>query len=142
MNEITLIYPGVIYSKKNSKQIVTNWRTNRPIIVSNRNAKNQEAAMAGIFRGQARVGGWPSLGAKPKDIANHQFSIEILVWQKDLRRRDLDNQATAILDGLVAAGVIPDDSCDVVTKLSITYKGIDKEEPRAEIKIKETVWID
>lgn len=141
MNEITLTYHGVIYSKKNSKRIVTNWRTRRPIIVSNRNAKNQEAAMGWEFREQAKKEGWESLGLKAKDSAEHQYEVSIKVWQKDLRRRDLDNQATAILDGLVAAGVIPDDCCDLVPKLAIEYKGVDKENPRAEIKIKEIVWM-
>lgn len=141
MNEITLTYHGVIYSKKNSKRIVMNWRTRKPIIVSNRNAKNQEAAMAWEFRAQARKEGWKSLGLKPKECAERQYKIDIKVWQKDLRRRDLDNQATAILDGLVAAGVIPDDCCDFVPKLAVEYQGVDTQNPRAEIKIREIVWM-
>lgn len=140
MQEINLTYYGVIYSKKNSKRIVTNWRTRRPIIVSNRNAKNQESAMGWEFRDQAKREGWPALNKSKKDLANCQFYIDIAVYQKDLRRRDLDNQATAILDGLVVAGVIPDDSCDAVPKLAVEYKGVDRENPRAEIKIKEILW--
>ena len=141
MEEITLTYYGVIYSKKNSKRIVTNWRTRRPIIVSNRNAKNQEAAMGWEFREQAKKEGWPALGRNRKDLSNNQYKIDIAVWQKDLRRRDLDNQATAILDGLVASGVIPDDSCDAVPKITVEYKGVDRENPRAEIKIREIAWL-
>lgn len=110
------------------------------MIVSNRNAKNQETAMAWEFRDQAVLEKWAALNLDPEELANHQFRVEIKVWQKDLRRRDLDNQATAILDGLVASGVIPDDSCDVVQKLTIEYKGLDKEDPRAEIKITEIQW--
>lgn len=140
MEELQLTYHGVIYSKKNSKRIIKNWRTHKPMIVSNRNAKNQETAMAWEFRDQAVLEKWPALNLDPEELANHQFRVEIKVWQKDLRRRDLDNQATAILDGLVASGVIPDDSCDVVQKLTIEYKGIDKEDPRAEIKITEIQW--
>ncbi len=140
MNEITLTYHGVIYSKKNSKRIVMNWRTRKPIIVSNRNAKNQEAAMAWEFREQARKEGWEAL-SNPKDGSERQYHISIKLWQKDLRRRDLDNQATAILDGLVAAGVIPDDCCDIVPKLSIEYRGVNCDDPRAEVKIKEIVWM-
>lgn len=141
MNEITLTYHGVIYSKKNSKRIVTNWRTRRPIIVSNRNAKNQEAAMGWEFRDQAKKEGWRSLSQKPAELANNQYEIKISVWQKDYRRRDLDNQATAILDGLVVAGVIPDDCFEIVPKIAIEFKGVDRDNPRAEIKIKETVWL-
>lgn len=140
MNKLKLEYKGVIYSKKNSKRIVTNWRTRRPIIVSNRNAKNQERAMAYDFEIQARREGWPELEQTEEQRANHQYRIEIEVWQKDLRRRDLDNQATAILDGLVASGVILDDSCDMVQKLSVEYKGVDRDDPRAEITITELAW--
>lgn len=140
MNEMTLTYHGVIYSKKNSKRIVTNWRTRKPIIVSNRNAKSQEATMAWQFRDQAVLEGWPALRHTPEELADCQYKIEINVWQQDHHRRDLDNQATAILDGLVQSGVLPDDNCDVVPKITIEYKGVDKEDPRAEIKITEVLW--
>lgn len=140
MNEVKLTYHGVIYSKKNSKRIVTNRRTWKPIIISNRNAKNQEAAMAWEFRDQAAIEGWPTINRTPEEEALRQYKVEIQVWQKDYRRRDLDNQATAILDGLVAAGVLPDDRCDIVPSLEIKYKGLDRDDPRAEIKIKEIIW--
>lgn len=97
--------------------------------------------MAWEFRDQARKEGWPALSQNDKELATHQYNINIEVWQKDLRRRDLDNQATAILDGLVAAGVLPDDCCEMVPKLAIEYKGVDRENPRANIKIREIVWM-
>ena len=140
MNEVKLTYHGVIYSKKNSKRIVTNRRTWKPIIISNRNAKNQEAAMAWEFRDQAAIEGWPAINRTPEEEALRQYKVEIQVWQKDYRRRDLDNQATAILDGLVAAGVLPDDSCDIVPSLAIKYMGKDQDDPRAEVKIREIIW--
>lgn len=140
MNEIKLVYHGVVYSKKNSKRIVVNRRTFRPIIISNRNAKNQERAMAWDFKTQAEIENWPSLYETDEQRSAHQYRIEIEIWQKDLRRRDLDNQATAILDGLVASGVIIDDSCDMVQKMSVEYKGVDRDDPRAEIKITEITW--
>lgn len=137
MNEVTLTYRGVIFSKKNSKQIVMNRRTRRPILISNRNAKNQEIAMAWEFKDQAMIEGWPALD---KQEFNHQYMVEIAIWQKDYRRRDLDNQATAILDGLVAGGILPDDRCDIVPKLTVEFRGVDRENPRAEIHIKEIAW--
>ena len=137
MNEIKLTYRGVIYSKKNSKKIITNRRTRKPIIISNRNAKSQEDAMAWMFRDQAMVEGWPTL--HDPDF-NHQYRVEIEIWQKNYVRRDLDNQATAILDGLVASGVLPDDRCDIVPELSVKFMGVDKNDPRAEIRITEVAW--
>ena len=57
------------------------------------------------------------------------------VWNKDNRKHDLDNQVSTILDALVKAGVIPDDSQTTVQKITAEYKGIDKDDPRAEITI-------
>ena len=125
---ITLVYPGVIYSKKNSKRIVTNRRTGRPVIVSNRNAKDQENEMALVFKEQALRQRW---NPKPGET----YEIDIDIWQKDNHRRDLDNQATAILDGLVKSDVIADDNCFVLSSLSIRNRGIDKDNPRAEIYV-------
>lgn len=137
MQEITLTYHGVVTAKKNSKQIIWNRRTNRPMLISNKRAKKQETDMAWDFLMQAKEQGWPC----GEDRENSTFSIEIEVWNKDRRRRDLDNQATAILDALTNAQVIPDDSVDFVPKLSVKYQGIDGEDPRAKVKIKEIIWM-
>lgn len=141
MNEVSIVYHGVIYSKKNSKRIVTNWRTGRPSIISNKNAKSQEERMAWELCGLARQEGWR---CNWDDLDEREtvptFEVEIHIWNKDKRRRDLDNQATAILDGLVAAGVIPDDSVDYLVRLTVQYRGIDREDPRAVIMIRETEW--
>lgn len=138
MNEVTLTYHGVIYSKKNSKRIVTNWRTGKPSIISNINAKNQEVKMAWDLCAEAREQGWKCLWEEVDHFP--MFEVVIEIWNKDHRRRDLDNQATAILDALVAAQVIPDDSVDFLPKLSVRYRGIDKEDPRAKITVRETIW--
>ena len=37
-----LIYQGVIYLKKNSKSIITNRRTGKPMIVASKRAKDME----------------------------------------------------------------------------------------------------
>ena len=47
-----LTYLGEIYSKKNSKRIITNARTGRPQIISNERAKNQELEMVWSFTTQ------------------------------------------------------------------------------------------
>lgn len=134
MNELELTYYGVVTAKKNSKQIIWNHTMRRPMLISNRRARRQEEDMVQSFMLQAYGEGWRG------GSSTSTYQIEIQVWNKDRRRRDLDNQATAILDALVIAHVIPDDSVECVNRLSIEYKGQDKEEPRAVIKIREMAW--
>ena len=136
MNELMLVYHGVVTAKKNSKQIIRNRLTGLPMIISNRRAKEQEEEMAQMFATEAYREGWDC----GEDRKNSTFSIEIRVWNKDRRRRDLDNQATAILDALVLSGVIPDDGVDFVPRLKVEFMGIDREDPRAVIRIEEIAW--
>lgn len=136
--KLRLEYHGVVYSKKNSKRIITNSRTRRPMIVSSNKAKEMERDMAGQFLAQY-------LSYLPKIIVNlpiatihgRPLEVHIMIWQKDRTRRDLDNQATSILDALVAAGVILDDSVNVIQKLTIEMMGIDKYDPHVVVEIME-----
>jgi len=129
---VKLTYHGVIYSKKNNKRIVTNKYTQKPIIVSSVRAKSNEWNMADEFKAQALEARWqPEEGAR--------YVVRIKIWEKDRTRRDLDNQATSILDALVLAGIIPDDSVSCVVKLSVAYMGIDKYDPHADIIVAETI---
>lgn len=137
MNELELTYHGVVTAKKNSKQIVFNRWSGKPMLISNRRAKKQEKDMAWDFLMQAKEQGWPC----GEERENSTFYISISIWNKDRRRRDLDNQATAILDALTNSQVIPDDSVDFVPRLSVEYMGIDKDDPRAVVKIKELAWM-
>ena len=128
MNHIELTYHGAVYSKKNSKRIIVNRRTGRPQIISNQRAREMEVAMAKEFQAQAA-------GVKWKADTNATYEVSIFIWTKDRTRRDLDNQATSILDALVAAGVIPDDSTKYVTSLYVEFMGVDKNDPRAEVMV-------
>lgn len=130
-----LTYSGEIYSKKNSKRIITNARTGRPLIVSNDKAKNQEVAMTWNFTTQCAKTDWEFFTKDPAEYEGREFEVLVFIFQKNKKRRDLDNQLTAILDGLVAANIIPDDSNKFVKMLTVAQAGIDKENPRAEIRI-------
>lgn len=131
---LTLTYYGVIYSKKNSKQIIMNRRTKRPMIVSNEKAKQMEEDMAKQFSDAYRTLS-PIVSHPFATICGRPLKITIEIWQKDRIRRDLDNQATSVLDALVAGGVIADDSVDVIQELTIKMMGVDKNHPRATVTI-------
>jgi Holliday junction resolvase RusA-like endonuclease len=61
-------------------------------------------------------------------------SVEIHIRFPDKRRSDLTNKAESIMDILVDAGVLEDDSWKVVNSLKLSWS-YDKENPWAEIKI-------
>lgn len=65
-------------------------------------------------------------------------SVTITYFFKTKARHDPDNYSgKQILDGLTAAGIIQDDSFDCIT---LTVKGdYDKENPRTEIQVIETI---
>lgn len=117
-------YQGVIYSKKNSKSIITNKRTGKPMVISSKNARAMEHDMAVQFMLQRK--GYTA----PKPC-----SVSIFIWRPDNVRRDLDNMATSCMDGLVKGGILADDDFSHVESLSIVDMGIDKSNPRAQIEI-------
>lgn len=135
MEEINLTYEGVVRSKKNSKQIITNPRTGRPMITSSKQAHEMELEMVWSFIDQAQRKGWEA--RTPDQCEGKEYVIEIAIWQKDNRRHDLDNQATSILDALVKAFIIPDDSVKFVGRITVDNMGVEKSNPRAEIKVLE-----
>lgn len=127
ISQLQLIYCGVVISKKNSKIIRKDRRTGRSFITSNDTAKRNEAEMVSSFMAQ-------TAGANlAEDFC--PCSIAVTIYEPDAHRRDLDNQLTSILDALVRAGVIVDDSNANVYGVSARFGGIDRENPRAEIII-------
>ena len=129
MRKIRLWYSGVVVSKKNSKVIRINRHTGQRFITSNAIAKQNEADMVAQFREQIlRIKGY-----RAGDIA--PCSIDFHIWEPDNKRRDLDNQITSILDALVRAGVLDDDSIGNVRGFTVEYRGIDASEPRVEMVI-------
>ncbi len=62
-------------------------------------------------------------------------TVDIKFFAHDARRFDLTNKAESVMDLLVDAGIIEDDNCDTAWCISLTYCGIDRANPRAEVKI-------
>lgn len=120
-----LTYHGVIYSKKNSKSVIKNARTGKPMIISSKSARKMEDDMVTSF--VLQLGG--------KRTTEGYYDVSVALYRKDNVRRDLDNGLSSIMDGLVKAGAIPDDSVRFVRSMAIKDMGIDKKDPRAVISI-------
>ena len=119
-----LIYHGEVLSKKNSKQIIYNRRTGRPMLVSNKSSLLNEKALTEAFRWQI-----------DEDVFDCPVEVRLKVWLKDRRRRDGDNQYTMVQDALVEAGLLEDDDYKHIPKHSVELMGYDKEDPRIEVEI-------
>lgn len=115
LNWINLYYEGVIYSKKNSKQIIS--VHGKPVLISNKNAKKNEQEMATEFALQVMKADWNPHG---------RYSVSMYFLRKDNVRRDLDNMATSVLDALVLGQALPDDDINNIKELHIYDMGVSK----------------
>lgn len=118
LNMLKLTYIGAIYSKKNSKQIIS--VHGKPMIVSNSRAKKNEQDMAAGFALQVIKKKWKPVG---------KYSVTMHFWRESNVRRDLDNLTTSVLDALVLARALEDDNINNVKELHIYDMGVDKEAP-------------
>jgi len=117
-----LVVSGTIPSKKNSR---INTRSGRSF-PSARFTEWEKTALEEFndqFKG-LKVTGYP-------------ISIVMVFYNTDDRRHDLDNQSSSILDTLVKAKILEDDSQKFVDCLQLQYGGIDKKNPRCEIFLDE-----
>jgi hypothetical protein len=65
------------------------------------------------------------------DIEN----VSIDLYAPDRRKADLTNKAESIMDLLVDAKIIEDDNWYIIPNVSLHFKGVDKEDPRAVVTI-------
>jgi len=92
---ITLL--SQVPSQKNSKIVGTNRFTGKTFVTSNRIVKDWQEEAAWQLKAEALV-------IPGKVVIDYTF------YMKDKRRRDLDNMVATVNDALVKAGVIEDDS--------------------------------
>ncbi len=114
---------GQTPSHKNSKQL---FRVGNRRIVANNNKYLQ-------WRNGAIV------EAKSQMMRSCTGTVGLIVefYTKDKRARDLDNMLASVQDVLVAANVIEDDNCFILSQVIATFAGIDQANPRAEVAITE-----
>ena len=65
------------------------------------------------------------------------LAIRIVVRISDNRRRDLDGALSTILDCLVNAGAIADDSRQIITKETVSFRLVEQGQEGADIEILE-----
>jgi len=70
-------------------------------------------------------------------VGTHPCAVVIRVWLPNLRKKDPDNVAKVVLDGLVKAGprAIADDSFAIIRSLTVVLAGIDAARPRVEVDV-------
>lgn len=127
MKKIELIYYGTVISKKNTKRIIKNSRSGKPMLISNKTALANEQDMVDQFSAQTLR----------QENPIEKCKISIVIYEPNLQRRDLDNQATSILDALTKSEVIKDDSIKCIKELNVRLGGIDRESPKAIVTITE-----
>lgn len=120
MTTITIL--GQVPSQKNGKNVGVNPRTGRVFVTSNAIVKAWQEEAAWQLK---------SATAFPGKVA-----ISYVFYVKDNRRRDLDNMVTSVNDSLVKAGIIADDSWQVL-EIEGACGVYDKENPRVMIFINE-----
>lgn len=122
-----LTVPGDVPSLKNSKQIFYDRRKKRHFITSSNRYKKWIAEKQGTLFTQFagyKLSGFP-------------ITVELTFWFSRDIRHDLDNAAGGIMDLLVSEGILPDDNCNYVNKLILNYGGLDRKNPRCEIKFQD-----
>ena len=117
-----LVINGTVPSLKNSKQIYRT-RSGKPFITSSDRAKEWTATAIVELREQF----------KGYSVTEYPVEVTLVIYNKDRLRRDLDNQASGVLDAMRHAGVIADDDYTHINCLTVQFGGIDKENPRCEV---------
>ena len=122
MEEWSFEIRGNIPSKKNSRQLFV--RNGRVMNVPSKRYKewHKNASIELIDR-----------HAKFKGV----LEIKMAFWLENNRRADLDNKCQSILDLLQDCEIIEDDRWQIVRRLVIEGVGIDRENPRVEVTVKQ-----
>lgn len=118
--ELKLVIKGIIPSKKNSKKVIPDWKHRRVRLITAPEIQNWEKMVQNGAIGMGKVDG--------------PVKMEIVIYNPDFRKRDLDNQLCSINDAIKGV-LIEEDDGKVLQDIHIRWGGVDKNNPRAEITI-------
>lgn len=113
---ILTIY-GNTPSKKNSR--IISCRGNRPLLFPSSKYTEWHKDALSQIKGQGQI--------KANEII-------ITFYAGDNRKFDLTNKAESIMDTLVDAGLLEDDNYSVVSKLTLVFGGVEKDNARCVIE--------
>lgn len=128
---ITLILPLEVYYSKNKKFILNlnNYRNAHYRVLSSAKRIYSENLVAEINE-------WSSIPKYKKPV-----TLEYVYYAKSNRRVDVSNPCSIIdkftCDALVKAKILEDDSSKQIKEIYYIYGGVDKENPRCRLTIKE-----
>lgn len=115
---------GKTPSKKNSKQIVCRGRF--PLVLPSQNFKDWHEASMRTLKISPEI---------RKAMPIRKAKVELTIYWNDMRKADLTNKAESVMDLLVDAGILEDDNWFVCGDLHLIFGGIDRKNPRAEVRI-------
>jgi len=128
---------GELYSKKNSKSIYKNKKTNKFFIASNKKVEENEDDIIYQLKKPLNKTKWNEMrNAILLEKDRYPIKVELFFYRKTNRAFDYINIAQIVFDAMVKAEYIPDDSMNYVIPV---FKGWakDSENPRAEIVVYE-----
>lgn len=107
---------GEVHSSKNSRRIMRNQKTGLPFVAKSKQSKADETSFA--LQLASQFGHWREM------IDDCDFPLTIVfTFRRGSRRRfDYVNIAQGVLDAMVKAGYIPDDSADYVIPAFMPYQ--------------------
>lgn len=118
--KLHLVIKGIIPSKKNSKKVIPDWKHRRVRLITSPEVQNWEKVVQSGVMGMGKING--------------PVKMEIVIYNPDLRKRDLDNQLCSINDAIKGV-LFEEDDGKVLQDIHIRWGGVDKNNPRAEITI-------
>lgn len=110
-------------TKKNSQQILINKKTGRPFVSQSSAYKAFEKAALMLIPNEARIG------------IDYPVNVKVIFYMQARRRVDLTNCLESIDDVLVKAGVLSDDSREIIASHDGSRVYHDKSHPRIEVEI-------
>lgn len=125
--QIELFYTitGRPVTKKNSMRIGLNQKTGHPFILQSQQYQRYEREAVAQLKPH-----------RPQEPIKTPVSVACVYYMPTRRRVDLTNLIAATHDILVKAGILLDDSCDIIYSVDGSRVRHDKENPRVEITVR------